>query len=102
MKALDCYIFLHCPEFRNDYLIKMRGKLFFVTAGAEGIGIHLCFLILRKPFAGRAVTVKAVLETQGCMHLYHLGVFAVTDIACMSRVIGYKHQKSDKADCISD
>jgi hypothetical protein len=79
----------------------MRGKLFFVTAGAEGICIHLCFLILRKPFAGRAVTDKAVLETQGFMHLYHLGVFAVTDIACMSRGIGYKHQKGGEADCMN-
>jgi hypothetical protein len=79
-------------------LLKIPAKLFFVTAGAEGIGIHLCFLILWKPFAGRAVTDKAILEPQRLMHIYHLGVLAVTDIACISRDIGNKHQESGKAD----
>jgi len=101
MKALAFYIFLHCLEFRNDYLIKKREKLFFVTAGAEGIGVHLGFLILRKPFAGRAVTYKAILESQGIMHGYHFRIFAVTDIACISRGIGDKQQESGKADYIN-
>ena len=72
-----------------------------MTAGAEGIGVHLDFLILRKPFAGRAVTDKAILEPQRLMHIYHLGVLAVTDIACISRGIGDKQQESGKADYIN-
>jgi len=81
-------------------LIKMnlsgngRGRLFFVTAGAEGVGIHLCFLILSKPFAAWSVADKAIPEFQRLMHIYHLGVLAVTDIARISRGIGDKHHYS--------
>ena len=65
-----------------------------MTAGAEGIVTHLCFLILSKPFAARSVTDKAILEPQCLMHIYHPGVLAVADITCIRRGIGHKHQES--------
>jgi len=38
-------------------------------------------LVLRRCFFARTMAVKTILETQGRVHLDHLRVLAVTDIA---------------------
>ena len=55
--------------------------LFFVAADAEGIGVHSDWLVLRRRVLTWAMAVKTILETQGSMHLYHLLVLAMADIA---------------------
>lgn len=59
----------------------MRKVLFFVTTDAERISAHPDWLVLRRCFFAWPMAVKAIPETQGFMHLYHLRVLAVTDTA---------------------
>lgn len=52
-----------------------------MTTDAERISAHPGWLVLRRYFFAWPMAVKAILETQGFMHLYHLRVLAVTDTA---------------------
>lgn len=58
--------------------------LFFVAVDTEWIGNHLRWLILRRYFFARSMAFKTIPESQGLMHIYHLRIFAVTDITCGS------------------